>query len=62
VLGGSRVAGEQHAGSDWDLVVYYRTFIELRPLAVFGDVYPPGSWGRIMNGGWVDEVARALAS
>jgi len=51
VLGGSRTAGGLHSASDWDLVVYYRGFIEVAPLAVYGDVYPPGSWGRIMNGG-----------
>ena len=50
-LGGSRGAGGADDGSDWDLAVYYRGAIDLRPLAKYGEVHPPGSWGRIMNGG-----------
>jgi len=50
-LGGSRGAGGADAGSDWDLGVYYRGSVDLRALAAYGDVHPPGAWGRIMNGG-----------
>lgn len=40
--------------------MYYRGALDLSPLARFGDVHPPGAWGRLMNGGaWlsVDGVA-----
>ena len=51
VLGGSRALGSNDAGSDWDLGLYYRGRIDLAALAARGTVYPPGSWGRVMNGG-----------
>ena len=51
VLGGSRAVGSSDARSDWDLGLYYRGTIELGGLAARGVVYPPGSWGRLMNGG-----------
>src|SRR6266699_1645524 len=51
VLGGSRALGVNDAGSDWDLGLYYRGTIDLTALAARGVVYPPGSWGRVMNGG-----------
>ncbi|HTR03875.1 MAG TPA: nucleotidyltransferase domain-containing protein [Thermoanaerobaculia bacterium] len=51
VLGGSRAAGTASASSDWDLGVYYRGPLDTSALAPFGTVHPPGSWGRIMNGG-----------
>lgn len=51
VLGGSRAAGVPDVRSDWDLVVYYRGRLDLAPLAARGQVHPPGSWGRVMNGG-----------
>ncbi|MBL0937712.1 MAG: nucleotidyltransferase domain-containing protein [Gemmatimonadaceae bacterium] len=50
-LGGSRGTSGAHVGSDWDLAVYYRGTIDLEPLAPYGVVHPPGSWGRLMNGG-----------
>ena len=50
-LGGSRAAGGADAGSDWDLAVYYRGRIELGALEAYGEVHPPGAWGRLMNGG-----------
>jgi hypothetical protein len=50
-LGGSRAAGSHAADSDWDIGLYYRGSIDLAALAARGDVYPPGSWGRLMNGG-----------
>jgi hypothetical protein len=51
VLGGSRANGSSDAKSDWDLGLYYRGSLDLTPLRRHGDVYPPGSWGRLMNGG-----------
>jgi hypothetical protein len=51
VLGGSRALGSNDAGSDWDLGLYYRGVIDLTALSARGVVYPPGSWGRLMNGG-----------
>jgi hypothetical protein len=51
VLGGSRAAGTSSPSSDWDLGVYYRWRLDTGALAPFGTVHPPGSWGRIMNGG-----------
>jgi len=51
VLGGSRAVRTDDDVSDWDLGVYYRGEIDLTPLEAFGTVFPPGSWGRIMNGG-----------
>lgn len=51
VLGGSRALSASDSGSDWDLGVYYRQSIDLSALSVYGVVHPPGSWGRIMNGG-----------
>jgi len=50
-LGGSRAAGTADAASDWDLGLYYRREIDLTVLARHGEVHPPGSWGRLMNGG-----------
>ena len=57
--GGSRAAGTADAASDWDLGLYYRGAVDLTVLARHGQVHPPGSWGRLMNGGaWltVDEL------
>jgi 3-oxoadipate enol-lactonase len=54
-LGGSRaVAGT--ATSDWDLGVYVNSRFNVDALApMVGEVHPPGSWGRLMNGGaWID--------
>ena len=51
VLGGSRASGAHDAGSDWDLSVYYRGALDTSRLASRGEVHPPGSWGRLMNGG-----------
>jgi hypothetical protein len=68
-LGGSRAIGTHGPKSDWDLGVYYRGVIDTSALAATTTVYPPGAWGRIMNGGaWlvedgvkVDVVLRDLA-
>jgi hypothetical protein len=55
VLGGSRARSSDDAMSDWDLGLYYRRDIDLSALATRGVVHPPGSWGRVMNGGaWLD--------
>ena len=55
VLGGSRALGSGDIRSDWDLGVYYRDALDWRPLEKLGAVHPPGSWGRIMNGGaWLE--------
>jgi hypothetical protein len=51
VLGGSRSALEADADSDWDLGLYYRGDVDLAAIARHGVVHPPGSWGRLMNGG-----------
>jgi hypothetical protein len=51
VLGGSRALEVNDAGSDWDLGLYYRGALDYTALAARGQVYPPGAWGRIMNGG-----------
>ena len=51
VLGGSRATGTADAASDWDFTLYYRGALDVAPLERFGTVHPPGSWGRIMNGG-----------
>lgn len=51
VLGGSRAVDGATPGSDWDLGLYYRGAIDLTPLSTRGTVFPPGSWGRVMNGG-----------
>jgi len=51
VLGGSRALGSDDVDSDWDLGLYYRGAIDLTALAARGVVNPPGSWGRVMNGG-----------
>ncbi len=50
-LGGSRADGSMDARSDWDLAVYYRGALDTARLSARGTVHPPGSWGRIMNGG-----------
>ena len=55
VLGGSRAVRSDDEESDWDLGVYYRGEIELTALSALGTVFPPGSWGRVMNGGaWLE--------
>lgn len=70
VLGGSRVHGTATEDSDWDLGVYYRQPLDLEPLRALGELHPPGSWGRLMNGGaWlvadgvrIDVLLRDLAA
>jgi hypothetical protein len=50
-LGGSRATRDADADSDWDLGWYYRGDVGLDAIARYGVVHPPGSWGRLMNGG-----------
>jgi hypothetical protein len=60
-LGGSRATVSADASSDWDLAVYYRGEIGTDALARYGEVHPPGSWGRIMNGGaWLEVGGRKV--
>lgn len=51
VLGGSRADRTADATSDWDLGVFYRGEVDWRVVSRLGDFHPPGSWGRLMNGG-----------
>ena len=51
VLGGSHAIQTSDEESDWDLGLYYRGTIDLTSLAARGTVFPPGSWGRVMDGG-----------
>jgi hypothetical protein len=51
VLGGSHALGAADPQSDWDLGLYYRRTIDLSTLGARGTIHPPGSWGRVMNGG-----------
>jgi hypothetical protein len=51
VLAGSRALGIGDDASDWDLGLYYRGDIDLTALRERGAVFPPGAWGRLMNGG-----------
>lgn len=51
VLGGSRANGTFDEFSDWDLGVFYRGEVDWRAVSRRGDFNPPGSWGRLMNGG-----------
>lgn len=55
VLGGSRAVCSDDEQSDWDLGVYYQGEMDLTALSELGKVFPPGSWGRVMNGGaWLN--------
>lgn len=54
-LGGSRAIGVADATSDWDLGVFYRGTPDLSVVSAIGELHPPGSWGRFMNGGaWLE--------
>jgi hypothetical protein len=71
-LGGSRATGTARPHSDWDFGLYYRDPIDpadVRALGYPGEVFGPGEWGRVPNGGaWlqvgderVDVIYRDLA-
>ncbi len=54
VLGGSRATGLARPHSDWDFGLYYRDTIDpddVRALGFVGEVFAPGDWGRVVNGG-----------
>jgi Nucleotidyltransferase domain len=53
-LGGSRATGTHSEDSDWDFGLYYRGTInpdDIRGLGWPGQVFAPGEWGRLVNGG-----------
>jgi hypothetical protein len=58
VLGGSRAAGTHRPDSDWDLGIYYHGTLDaddVRALGYPGEVFAPGAWSRLMDGGaWFD--------
>jgi predicted nucleotidyltransferase len=54
VLGGSRAAGTHRESSDWDFGIYYDGALDpadVRTLGHDGEVYAPGDWSPLMNGG-----------
>jgi len=53
-LGGSRAIGTYRSDSDWDFGLYYQGTIDpddVRALGWPGQVFAPGDWGRLVNGG-----------
>lgn len=53
-LGGSRATGTADADSDWDFGLYYDDHLDpadIEALGWPGQVFAPGAWGRIVNGG-----------
>jgi hypothetical protein len=53
-LGGSRAMGTHREDSDWDFGLYYRGALDpddVRALGWDGQVFAPGEWGRLVNGG-----------
>ena len=53
-LGGSRATGTAVEGSDWDFGLYYRGGLDpadITALGWSGQVFAPGEWGSIVNGG-----------
>ena len=71
-LGGSRAAGTARPDSDWDFGLYYEGTLDpagITALGWPGQVFAPGDWGTIVNGGaWltvdgtrVDLIYRDLA-
>jgi predicted nucleotidyltransferase len=57
-LGGSRADGRARPDSDWDFGLYYRGTLDVdavRALGFAGEVFAPGEWGVVVNGGaWLD--------
>jgi len=71
-LGGSRATGTAAGDSDWDFGLYYQDGVnpaDITALGWPGQVFAPGDWGEIVNGGaWltvdgakVDLIYRDLA-
>src|SRR5690242_3497101 len=61
-LGGSRATGTAVEGSDWDFGLYYRGRLDPADIAALGwpgQVFAPGEWGDIVNGGAWLTVGRA---
>jgi hypothetical protein len=58
VLGGSRASGTHDDDSDWDFGLYYDGALDtdaIRALDYPGEVFEPGEWSRLMDGGaWLD--------
>lgn len=53
-LGGSRATGTAVEGSDWDFGLYYRGGLDPADITALGwpgQVFAPGEWGSIVNGG-----------
>jgi hypothetical protein len=53
-LGGSRATGTAVEGSDWDFGLYYRGGLDPADITALGwpgQVFAPGEWGTIVNGG-----------
>ena len=53
-LGGSRATNTAVEGSDWDFGLYYRGRLDPADVVALdwpGQVFAPGEWGRIVNGG-----------
>jgi hypothetical protein len=63
-LGGSRATGTHTDESDWDFGLYYRGMInpdDIRALGWSGQVFAPGEWGRLVNGGaWLNVDGTAV--
>jgi hypothetical protein len=57
-VGGSRATKSHEPDSDWDFGLYYRGSIDVadvRALGFEGQVFAPGEWGRLVNGGaWLE--------
>jgi hypothetical protein len=54
VLGGSRASGRDRPDSDWDFGIYYDGTLDpddVRALGYEGQVFAPGQWSRLMDGG-----------
>jgi hypothetical protein len=53
-LGGSRATNTAVDGSDWDFGLYYRGGLDPADIVALGwpgQVFAPGAWGRVVNGG-----------
>lgn len=63
-LGGSRATDTHRPDSDWDFALYYRGRLnpdDVRAMRWSGQVFAPGDWGGVMNGGaWVTVDGRRV--